>query len=381
MPLKLGQLLIEEKLITPAQLEEALEFHVLYGLKLGSILVEMGYVSAEQLAKLLSKKLGVPRAATKDVLSAPNEVISIFSPDLAAKYRVMPYKIDQNRLYVAMSDPTDFKSIQELEFLSGYVIKTFIAPDILIAKALSKFYMVSTAEIRYQALQRREKKGGVHAETANTVTFQMKSADGELINISVPAEFEGFESYLGKEYVQNYPASTPHYAKKEEPISLYSIDQLSLDFAKADSREEIADVFIRYVGQEFEIGAIFLIYGEEAIGWRGISNGKRMLNFELFNWSLKKSSILQKVKQKKDYILGNLDNNAANQQIIFLLETKPSIPMFVIPVIMNDSVVAIIMVSANRVDFRSKIADLEKLVQKMSLALEKLILNLKILMT
>jgi len=380
MPLKLGQLLIEEKLITPQQLEEALEFHVVYGLKLGSILVEMGYITAEQLAKLLSKKLGVARATTKDVLSAPKDLLSRFTPDLAAKYRFIPFKIDQNRLNVAMSDPTDFKSIQELEFLSGYVIKTFIAPDILIAKALSKFYRVSTAEIRYQALRRKDKRNRTENEPANTVTFQVKSAEGELINIAVPTEFEGFESYLGRDYVQNYLAGTPNSAK-EGLIAKYSIDQLSIDFAKADSREEIADVFIRYIGQEFEVGAIFLIYGDEAVGWRGIANGRRMMNFELFNWSLKKPSVLQKVMQKKEYILGNLDNNTSNQQINFLLETKSTTPMFTIPVVMHESIVAIIMVSANRADFRSKMADIEKLVQKMSLALEKQIINLKILMT
>jgi hypothetical protein len=383
MTLKLGQLLIKENLITPQQLEEALKYHMIYGLKLGSSLVEMGYVSEEQLAQLLSDKLGVPRASRKELTAIPKEVISRISSELAAKFRVIPFFIDHNRLCVAMSDPTDFRAVEELGFITDCVINTFIAPDVLISKALSKFYHVSSAEVRYQMLRRNEKK--VSLQPSQTVTFPMKSATGELINITVPADFEGFASYSDQgcfqdvsepTEIRSYPAIS-----KEQRLSVYTIDQLSIDFAKAGSREEVADVFIRYLGQEFDVGGIFIVFGDEAVGWRGISHGKRLPGFEMFNWSLKKPSVLQKVTQSKDVVFGPFEVNPANKQILFLLNSAQTDHIIALPVIMQGKVVAIIVVSADGDLLRSKMVELENLVYKMSLALQKLIIELKILMT
>jgi hypothetical protein len=384
MPLKLGQLLIHEKIITPQQLEEALKYHVIYGLKLGSSLVQMGYVDEEKLAQLLSNKLDVPRAGQKELASASHEAITKLSSEDAAKYRVIPLRLERNRLFVAMSDPTDFKIIEDLGFITGCIINTFIAPDILISKALAKFYQVSSAEVRYQMLPRRNKKNR-SPQAPHTVTFPMKSSSGELINITVPAEFEGFSSYSDLNEMEELTPPVKNQSQpainNEQRLTYYSIDQLSIDFASAGSREDIADVFIRYLGQEFETGAIFIIFGDEAVGWRGIFQGKRMPGFEMFNWSLKKTSILQKIMQSKDYEIGLLDDNPSNRQILFLLNSDQTSKVFALPVIMQEEVVAIILVSADGDAFHAKMIELEKLVYKMSLAFEKLIIKLKILMT
>jgi hypothetical protein len=213
----------------------------------------------------------------------------------------------------------------------------------------------------------------------------MKSSTGELINVTVPAEFEGFASYSDPNVIQKNPMAAENQSSptisEEQRLTYYSIDQLSIDFASAGSREDIADIFIRYLGQEFELGAIFIVFGDEAVGWRGISQGKRMPGFEMFNWSLNKSSILQKVIQSKACVAGQLEDNPSNRQIHFLLNSAPTSHVVALPVIMKDEVVAIILVSADREKFRSKMIELEKLVYKMSLAFEKLIIKLKILMT
>jgi hypothetical protein len=383
MPLKLGQLLINENIINRQQLEEALKYHMIYGLKLGSCLVEMGYVDEEQLAQLLSEKLKVPRASRKEITSASKEALSRLTSELAAKYRVIPFLLDKNRLCVAMSDPTDLNTIEEIGFITGCIISTFIAPDVLISKALSRFYNVSSAEVRYQMLRRNEHK--TPQQPPQTITFPMTSPDGELINITVPAEFEGFDSYTDQNEYQEIDVPAESHPlppiSDEQHLSSYSIDQISIDFAKANSRDEVADVFIGYLGQEFDIGAIFTVRGSEAVGWRGVSHGKRAPGFELFNWSLNKPSVLKKLMQSKDYTIGQLDDNQSNRQILYLLNADQASHMCALPVIMQKEVVAIILVSASGSDFRSKMAELKMLVSKMSLAFEKLIITLKILMT
>ena len=60
MAIKLGELLLKEKLVTPEQLDEALKTQTVFGIKLGSSLVELGFITDEQLCSFLSRKLGVP---------------------------------------------------------------------------------------------------------------------------------------------------------------------------------------------------------------------------------------------------------------------------------------------------------------------------------
>lgn len=384
MPLKLGQLLIKEKLITPLQLDEALKNHVVYGIKLGSSLMEMGYVGEEQLAQLLSNKLGVPRVGRREVASAPKEAIAKLSSDLAAKYSVIPFALEQNRLSVAMSDPTDFRSIEELGFNTGCIIKTFIAPDVLISKALAKFYHVSAAETRYHMIPRRNKTN-VTQQAPQTVTFPMKSASGELLNVTVPADFGGFGSLPDTYGCQTETQPAEHASDPvmldELRFSTYSIDQLSMDFAGAGSRDDVADVFIRYLGQEFNVGAIFIVHGDQALGWRGISSGKRLPGFEKLNMMLNKPSILADVMLSRNFAIGPIVDNPCNRQILYLLKAATSSCLMALPVIMQENVVAIVLVSADRDTFRWRMMELEKLVYKMSLAFEKLIIKQKILMT
>lgn len=191
MQLKLGELLLQEKMITAAQLEEALKVHLAFGIKLGSCLLEMGYVKEEPLAQLLSEKLGVPRVGRKEVTAAPWQAISKLSRELAVKYRVIPFRLEDNRLSIAMSAPSNFQDIDEIGFITGCVVKPYIAPDIVIAKALAKFYQTSNEADRYYKIAQYVEKPH-KPEKPQTVTFTMKSESGEFQEITVPAEFEGF---------------------------------------------------------------------------------------------------------------------------------------------------------------------------------------------
>ncbi len=211
MSQKLGELLIKEKMITPEQLEVALKVHQTYGVKLGSCLVELGYVSEEPLAQLLSEKLGVPRVGHKHVSNASWEATSKLSRELAAKYRVIPFHLEGNRLCIAMSEPSDFQAIEEIGFITGCVVKPYIAPDVVISKALAKFYQITSDAGRYYQVE--EYGNGLNVqEVPQTVTFQMTSETGELVDVTVPAEFEGFDSLETMPDSPGLPVPPPHGA-------------------------------------------------------------------------------------------------------------------------------------------------------------------------
>ncbi len=375
MALKLGELLLKEQMITSDQLDEALKNQMIYGIRLGSSLIEMGYVSEEDLARLLGQKFGYPCVGPDDLKMVPREVIRLVEREKAAAHRIIPFRITRNRLSLAMTDPTDLKVIDEIAFSTGYVVQPHIALDVHISRALSAYYRISSHETRYEqlaALARKKREDASKKPRAATITMPTISETGELLNVTIPAEFEGFASLQDGEG-DLFPAG--------DGDGRYTVDRLSIDFAAARTRDEVADVFISYLGQEFTVGALFIIRNNAAVGWRAVRSAERVAGFADLSLLLSKPSVLRDVNESRTFAMGPLINTPENRQIHKALGTASDVPLLVLPVIMLNKVVAAVLVSADMDALGKRLAELQKLVRKASLAFEMLIIKNKILMT
>ena len=374
MTLKIGELLLKENMITLEQLDEALKSQVFYGIKLGSSLIEMGYVNELALAKLLSKKLGVPCVGRKELTTVSKELIQSFPRQIIERFHVIPFRLEGNRLSVAMSDPTDYKAIEEIGFATGYRVDTFIAPDVHISRAQAKYFNISSGEFRYQQVADQRRK---HEETEvvqkATITIPTFTETGELLNVTIPAEFEGFAS-LRDDEADLYGAM---FSGEEK----YTVDRLSLDFAAARSRDDVANVFIKYLGQEFTTGALFIIRGNTAVGWRAVTSEERIAGFTDVSLLLSKPSVLRDVVDSHSFAMGTLISTPENREILKALNVRPETSLLVLPIVMLNKVVAVVMVSADMEALGHRLTDLQKLVRKASLAFDMLIMKNKILMT
>ena len=376
MAIKLGELLLNEKMITPEQLDEALKHQTVFGVKLGSSLVEMGGISEEQLCNFLSRKLEVPAVSPRAMSFIPLDVLALVPANLAKKYRVVPIKIDGKRLSLAMEDPTDFKAIDEVAFVTGCVVIPHIAPDVRITAALSKFYQIR-GDIRYLRMEgeladkRRNAPVAEEVIKADKIEFSMVNGSGELLNIEIPLDFEGFANI--PDYEDN-PLAVPG-------VERYTVDQLSLEFASAKNRDQIANVFIKYLGQEFRVGALFIIRNNVAVGWRGIAEGKRIEELGKLNISLDMPSVLKNVLESGQFSMGPLIQTPENVQLLKNLRVGSEMPLLVLPIVMLKKVVAVVVVSAELEALGTRLQELQKLVYKASLAFEMLIIKNKILMT
>ena len=374
MALKLGELLLKEKMVTTGQLEEALKNHVVYGIRLGSSLVEMGYVDEDALAQLLSRKLGVPCVGRKELAAVPKDLIRDFPLVLVKAHNVVPLKLEGNRLSLVMTDPTDYKAIDDIGFVTGHVVVPYIAPDVQISWALNHYYQISSGQSRYQMVAEKRRKNAAPASVKPaTITIPTFTETGELLNVTVPTEFVGFAHLHGDEHDDLY--------RLPEDVSRYTVDRLSLDFAAARSRDDVANVFINYLGQEFTSGALFIVRGNSAVGWRGVSGGERVTGFANLNLELNKPSVLQDVVESRHFSLGTLISTSENRQILTTLNILPETSLLVLPVVMMNKVVVVVLVTVEMEDLGRRMAELQKLVRKASLAFEMLIIKNKILMT
>lgn len=410
MSLKLGELLISEGIINQDQLDEALKCHVIFGVKLGSSLIELGFVKEDVLLNLLSRKLGVPPVTFEELFHTPPDVIARISPAVAEKFRVIPIKLDNKRLHVAMTDPTDLMAQEELAFITGNIIVPAIAPDIQILYALEKYYGVKF-DHRYVSanygLQRMRLQSTVD-ESAGFITDDSKytiSAD-----YSAPAASKSPQSVMAapaavvpvpKPVPASKPAAAPsggllnvtvpktlsdeqqsQEANAPAPLGLerYTVDKLSLDFSKTSTRDEVADVFIRYLGQEFSCCALMTLRGTIAFGWRAAVGGLPVKGFEDVNVDLSKCPELSEIYAGKHYYLGPLAGSSAAAPLTQALGLAAN-PILALPVVMNERIVAMIAVSAEPSSLLRRLEELQKLVYKASLTFQILVLKNKLLQT
>lgn len=383
MSIKLGELLISEGVITQDQLDEALKCHIIFGIKLGSSLIELGFIEEDVLVNLLSRKLGVPAVSHSELLHLPPEVINRLSPAVAEKFRVIPVRLENKRLHIAMSDPTDFKAQEELSFITGNIIVPMIAPEVHILFALEKYYAVSR-DHRYvcvnSELQKRKDRqvldgteDFVTDESKYTISadFSEKGTFANLLNVPIPTELHHVASSI--------VADDKHISKQTREE--YTIDRLSLDFSKARNRDDVANIFIKYLGQEFTKGALLTIRGNCAVGWRAVNSEKQVVDFETVTLEIAKSSELSEILIGKHYFFGPLSESPSNRPIIAALNLGCSDTVLSLPVVMHERVVAMIVVSSDVISLQQRLGELQKLVYKASLAFQILVLKNKLLQT
>ncbi|WP_319522105.1 PilT/PilU family type 4a pilus ATPase [uncultured Desulfosarcina sp.] len=132
---RIGEELIDDGLINADQLQQVLKRQAQAGGKLGSILIEMGFVALDDLLELLSRKFGVPGVNLYQRRIA-GDVLQMMPIEKMAALRVLPLAVEQQSLVLAMSNPQDFSVISELEFSLGKKIQPVVMPAFMIESAI-----------------------------------------------------------------------------------------------------------------------------------------------------------------------------------------------------------------------------------------------------
>ena len=139
MAVRIGELLLKEKLITPEQLQQALTQQKSNGGKLGYNLVKMGFVKDEQITALLSKQYGVP-AINLAQFKIDLTVVKLVPTETARKYQIIPLSRSGSTLTIAMTDPTNVFAMDDIKFMTGYTVEPVVASEVAITDAIDKYY-------------------------------------------------------------------------------------------------------------------------------------------------------------------------------------------------------------------------------------------------
>src|SRR6266496_2593817 len=139
MAVRIGELLLKEKKITPDQLQQALAAQKSNGGKLGYNLVKMGFVKDEEITSLLSKQYGVPSINLTQFEIDPT-VIKLITAETAHKYQIVPLSRSGATLTIAMTDPTNVFAMDDIKFMTGYNVEPVVASETAVTDAIEKYY-------------------------------------------------------------------------------------------------------------------------------------------------------------------------------------------------------------------------------------------------
>ena len=144
---RIGQILVDLGFITDDQLELVLEEQQNRpGELLGRVAESMGVINADQLAQALAEQMGLKVISLADTV-VPQDVLNHVTEPMAQLYRIVPVSFRDNTLTVAMCDPQKLSVIDELRNFLGYDIRAVVATEADIKRALERYYAGETESV------------------------------------------------------------------------------------------------------------------------------------------------------------------------------------------------------------------------------------------
>src|SRR3989449_10548298 len=142
---RLGELLVERKLITAQILQEALQEQCQSGRRIGEILLDRGHVTEAQLIPFLTIQLKLPYTDVSALVLGSDQ-LNLIPETLARKYTVLPVRLDGKRLEVVIADPMDHEAIQDLSFVTGCQVSPTLGSRSQIKDAIEQIGRASCRE-------------------------------------------------------------------------------------------------------------------------------------------------------------------------------------------------------------------------------------------
>jgi len=140
---RLTEILINNKIITREQLDEALRIQEKKGGRLSDIIVELNFVKAKDLVFILSEGLGFPLIDLKRFKIDP-EIVRTIPVEIARKYQIIPISRIGETVTLAMADPLNIFAIDHVQSLTGFRINPIIATSEEIMQAIELYYPDAT---------------------------------------------------------------------------------------------------------------------------------------------------------------------------------------------------------------------------------------------
>jgi len=233
--MRLGELLIQEKLISPQALEEALESQVVHGGRLGTNLLELGMISEQDLARMLGQLHGCAHSSGE--MKPDPQALALTDLNEADNKDYLPMRVDATRLSVAVMNPRDFSTLDSLAFQTGKRVVPVVIPEFRMHQLLRR-YCKAWRPIRAIDLTAAHQKPQP-AKPARRETVEALGASGER---EVTRSPEKSAELISEEEFQSVYAQALTGGARSEPLMQLLDEQEEIitgEELQAEEEEEI----------------------------------------------------------------------------------------------------------------------------------------------
>src|SRR5262245_14365365 len=174
--------LIKKQVLSPDQLSEARTLQQQTGAKLQDTLVKLGYCSLDDVMGAIAEFHGMQFISLTEV-TIPPSVIELVPESVARENVVLPMSQENGALKIIISDPSDFDTLQKLQFILNKDITPVLAPREQIVEAINRHYWQTETESVDSMLQEFTDTQIDFTETESTANAAAEDSDAPVVKL------------------------------------------------------------------------------------------------------------------------------------------------------------------------------------------------------
>lgn len=355
---RLGQMLMRRGLLARPQLVKALSNQMVYGARIGTNLVELEFVSIDDVSEALGDQLGV--APASDALLAgldERSVRTLLPPDLARDYQAIPLRLTPEGVLVAMIDPTP-RRVAELANQLGRPVHARVAPELRVLYLLERYYGFERPTRFLRLPDGNERDQGRRRYLAPIVTPSARGAPLPAKPVSQTSTYRAAttraaEGLLGAPQLLQHAPLTPG-AWRQATATGGPLGDLFEALAGAQTGAHLAGLLVQPLCEAASLGVLFWVRGDMAVGCCARGASATFARLQQLVLPLEQPSLLHWSRQLKTVVRAKAEADPLQRTIAEFLGTAPAREVCVAPVVLGDRVVNLIVTHAQNTPFHER---------------------------
>jgi len=387
--MRLGELLLEERIITPEALEEALESQVVHGGRLGTNLVELGLVKEQDLARVLGRQHNVA-SASGEMVPDPRALELVDLNDADEK-DYLPMRMDATRMSVAVLNPHDIGTLDALAFKTGKRVVPVVIPEFRMnqlqrryCKAFRAMRAIDMNVIRptrkqqeqekaaekvadlmseeeFQSLYAQALTGGAAAEAEQVLDLVEAVVEEEPAPVVQGYEPEVVPPVHEEPVVEGTPIVVPPPVPEvvpprvarprvavpvapEPPSTPLTFAEAQAELSRSSDREQVATTVLRFAVGKWRRSLLLSVQGNLVTGWRGMGKGVREAAVKRIGIGLQGPSTFRLVRDTRSHYVGPVKRDAASGLFYKLLGGDYPTTAVILPLLVRGKLVHLLYV-------------------------------------
>ena len=299
--MRIGEMLVQDGIITAEQLDAALQTQVVHGARLGTNLVELGLLDLDTLTRALSRQLGVGAALEEHFRVVVPSTAALLPARTAQRHLaipIVPARKPGEQFIVAFQNPHDLRAIDEVAFALGATVKPLVAAELRVHYNLERFYKIQrpnrflrvdataqrpadTAPQRSDDRRRYVEPNPAPAKEPAAPSRPLIAAatpapaptpaptSAPLVAAPAPTEAPQPAPVALPPAVDPAPTEDPGEAPRPPLTAEEALDRLG----EASTRDEIGDAVADYLRSAYGCGLVLIVREGMALGWKGFAPG------------------------------------------------------------------------------------------------------------